>query len=537
MISIKKLISKRATTILQRFPRHLDLTREDKVFAQVVNSLARELDVKTMQIGRVRKSHRIGQADEVRDLLLLAKLHDLQPIRFDLVRLRQDVLINIANALVADGINPDVQEEMALDIQNLLGIVDLGPYASDYTSLSKALLKMTGYKSCIDILRHQIQELIRIHLAGNTSVRSLLEASAAYLNLKVDRIVHVGNDYWHIAQCKELIKVPPKDETATQSSAVDDWLAIEENPIKKTTTEPVELTHGAKYKVLRNGFDPVQVQVSITGIEDRTFFPMIVDIDKGHGLYYADSIEDGQTITFTADGRVLLDGAEVDNKAFSFTGAVFAEDTGINEASPLEFAFCNEHGTSPHGQCGVFVKTVPVENGFSAEMPHTGGLSPAVTLAIGATNLQFFVRVAHFGVKNSSLTIEDLPAVESYSAGLFDTSVFAKDKTGAGADEPAAIIGFEWQEREAFKAIVWLPSRFEIYDRQRAENEPSLAERLASLLDRHRAAGISLEVKYASDLWELPNGYITDLDSPESYKSIIAGSRLWNTGSPQPINQ
>ncbi len=536
MISIEKLISKRANTILQRFPRHLDLTREDKLFAQVVNGLARELDVKTMQIGRVRKSHRLGHADEIRDLLLLAELHDLQAIRFDLVRHRIDVLTDTAKALVADGIDPTVQEETALIIQKLLCIVDLGPYASDYPALSKSLLKMTGYQSQLEILRYQIKDLIRIHRDGNGSVRSLLEASAAYLHLQVDQITHMGDDYWHIAKCRDLLALTTKDKTGSRPVTGDDWLALEENPIKKTTIDPEQFAHADKRKILRNGFDPVPVKISITGIEDRTCFPMIVDIDKGHGLYFAGMVEDGETLEFTADGRVLLDGAEVDNSALSFTGAVFAADIGVDKASPQQFAFCNEHGTSPHGQCGVFVETEPVKTGFSAQMPHTGGLCPAITLGIGATNLQFFVRVAHFGYKKTTLPQKKMPAVESFSAGHYDRSVFAKDETGAGAEAAAALIDFEWQEKEAFKVIVWLPSRFESFDQQKAEGEPSLPERLASLLDRHKAAGISLEVKYASDLWELPNGYITDLDSTESYKSITAGSRLWNTGSPQPIN-
>lgn len=534
MISIDRPISKRATTILQRFPRHLDLTREDKLFARIVNGLARELDVKTMQLGRVRKSHRLGQADEIRDLLRLAALHDLKPIRFDLVRLRHDVLMDLAGIMTAEGVDPSIQEETAAAVQALLGVVNLGPYSSDYTALSQALLDMTGYQSCLSITRHQVQELIRIHRAGNGSVRSLLEACAAYLHLRVSHIAHVGDDYWHIAHCKDRMALPSKDRIDSGPAADDDWLALEENPMKKTTIDPGGFVHGGKRKIVRNGFDPVPVTVFVTGIEDRTCFPMIVDTGKGHGLYYAGIVADQQTLAFTADGRVLLDGEPADNNAFSFTGAVFAEETEVTEAAPLEFAFCNEYGTTPYGQCGVFVETTPVKTGFSAEMPHTGGLSPAVILAVGATNLQFFVRTGHWGTRVTTPSAGDLSAVESYSAGHFDSSVYALDETGAGAEEPAALLGFEWQEREAFKAVVWLPSRFEGYDRQKAEDELSLADRLVYLLDRHRAAGISLEVRYASDLWELPKGYVTHMDSPESYKSITAGSRLWNTGSPQP---
>ncbi len=535
MILLEKLISKRATTILERFPRHLDLTREDKVFAQVVNSLARELDIKTLQIGRVRKSHRLGQADEIRDLLLLAGLHNLRPIRFDLVHLRHDALIAVANILGDTGADAASKEAAVKDLRPLLALADLGTYAADLSSLVPALLELTGYASCLGILRHQIQELIRIHRAGNGSVRSLLEASAAYLHLRVDHIAHVGEDYWHIAHCKDLMTLPPKEATDPAPATTDDWLALEENPFKKTTLAPEDFAHRDNRNILRNGFDPVPVTITITGIEDRTCYPMIVDTHKGHGLYYAGSVDDGQQLVFTADGRVLLNGVAADTRAFAFTGAVFAEDNGLSTALPTDFAFCNEHGTSPHGQCGTFVTTEPVTAGFSADLPHTGGVSPAITLAVGATNLQFFVRIAHFGSRTTQPQAERA-AVESYSAGHYDASLFALDATGAGSTEAAASIGFEWQEREAFKVRVWLPSRFARYDRDDEAEEPLLAARLGTLLDRHRAAGISLEVQYASDLWQLPYGYITDTDSPQSYKSITAGSRLWNTGSPQPTS-
>ena len=137
MIIREKLISKRATTILGRFPRHLDLTREDKVFAHIVNSLARELDIKTMQVGRVRKSHRLGQADEIRDLLLLAGLHDLRPIRFDVVQLRHDALGSVATTLGDESATATEQEEAVTTLRKLLSLVDLGSYALDYSSLAE----------------------------------------------------------------------------------------------------------------------------------------------------------------------------------------------------------------------------------------------------------------------------------------------------------------------------------------------------------------------------------------------------------------
>ena len=534
MILQEKLISSRATTILSRFPRHLDLTREDKVFAQMVNGLARELDVKTLQIGRVRKSHRLGQAEEWRDLLLLAGLHDLKPIRFDIARLRLDEMARVAETLQQAGGDPTETKAAITRLRDLLALSNLGGYEIDPDGLVTALEELTAFPNRRNVLRSQIRELIRIHREGNGSVRSLLEACAAYLHLRVNRITHVGDDYWHIAHCSELMNLPLPQE-GDGPAVNEDWLALEENPFKKTTIDPTPMAHGDKYKIVRNGFDPVPAAISVTGIEDRTCYPMIVDVSKGYGLYYSGTVADGSVLEFTADGRVLLDGAPADNQAFAFDGAVFAEDTGLSKAGATEFAFCNDQGRTPQGQAGMFIETEPVAEGFSASLPHMGGLAPAITLAVGATNLQFFVRVAHAGVRTSA-PVSERGAVESYSGGHFDASVFALNATGAGAVEPAAEIGFAWQEREAFKVRVWLPSRLAAYDADIQAEDPTLMERLQPLLDRHRAAGIALDMQYASDLWQLPLGYVTDPDSPQSYRSITSGTRLWKTGSPQPTS-
>ena len=535
MIVRDKLISTRATTILSRFPRHLDLTREDKVFAQVVNGLARELDVKTLQIGRVRKSHRIDQAEAWRDLLLLAGIHDLRPIRFDIARLRLDALADVAATLKQAGGDTAATETAINRLRDLLALSDLGGYGTDHTGLLSALQDLTDFPSRRSVLRAQIKELIRIHRDGNGSVRSLLEASAAYLHLRVNRITHVGDDYWHIAYCSELLTLSAPDQGGAAPVVTEDWLALEENPFKETTIDPEPFAHGDTRKIVRNGFDPVPVTITITGIENRTCFPMIVDVGKGYGLYYAGTVDDGSVLQFTADGRVLLDDAPADNQAFAFTGAVFADDTGLSTAAPTEFAFCTDHGTAPYGQGGVFIETEPVSQGFSAALPHMGGLAPAITLAVGATNLQFFVRIAHCGVRTTA-PVTDRSAVESYSAGHFDRSLFALNASGAGAVEADAEIGFAWQEREAFKVRVWLPSRLAAYDSTIETDTPPLVDRLQPLLDRHRAAGIKLDIRSASDLWQLPHGYITDPDSPQSYTSITSGSRLWNSGSPQPTS-
>ena len=115
-----------------------------------------------------------------------------------------------------------------------------------------------------------------------------------------------------------------------------------------------------------------------------------------------------------------------------------------------------------------------------------------------------------------------------YNAGIFGESVFAE----LGDIPIVAKVGFSWKEREAFSLIVWIPDRFAVLD---IEDQPTVAERLEDLLDRHRAAGVKLVVRYTSDKWTLPEGVVRPADSTEAMGTAFLGSTLWPDGTPQII--
>ena len=70
--------SARANTILSRFPRHLALDAPGTLFGDVVDGLAGHLDRMLADLGRIRRAHRLLQAEEGRDLLQLAALHGMR---------------------------------------------------------------------------------------------------------------------------------------------------------------------------------------------------------------------------------------------------------------------------------------------------------------------------------------------------------------------------------------------------------------------------------------------------------------------------
>jgi hypothetical protein len=55
------------------------------------------------------------------------------------------------------------------------------------------------------------------------------------------------------------------------------------------------------------------------------------------------------------------------------------------------------------------------------------------------------------------------------------------------------------------------------------------------LLDRHRAAGVKLVVRYTSDKWTLSEGVLRLSDSTEAMGSALLGTTLWPDGTPQII--
>jgi hypothetical protein len=435
----------RTPSILGRFPQHLQADDPGKLFASVVDGLAFELDVKSSQLRRVRRSRAIADADEEPDLLLIAGLHGLRRQDFEILRRR----------LAA------VQQ---------------------------------AYGARLDHLRETIRAVVGLHRRGSGTIGALLGAAAAYLRLAVDNVVDADDDFWHVATCSD--RLTPSDEL--------DVIALEENPFQPKEIDPSPRRHGERFHTLRSGFDLVPVAVRIVGVEDRTVMPMIVNRDTGRGLVYVQSVPDGEELRFEADGRVTLGGTSAGRLAYAFHGAVFADADARDDR---DFAFDGE---------ATFAVTEPAPDAFEpgAVFPHSEALLPPPTMAVGETRWAFFVRAAHYAGDGGVLPLPTLVA------GVFDASVFEP------AGDAAAKIGFAWQDREPFAATLWVPKRFAELD---GENQVPVREVLRLLLDRHRAAGIHVYVKYADDSWGLGVGVLREQGSAEPIGTVVAGTRLPET--------
>jgi hypothetical protein len=524
----------RARVILGRFPRYMDADTPGKLFSAVVESLADGLETQTSQLGNIRRAHRLANAIEHIDLYRLAALHGLR---------EQDFIVLALRLAAVRGL---VETRAEGDLLTYLALPDdvFPPWPADATDpplsepdriaaaaerLAEALATLASYGSELDLLRARIRHVIALHRNGNGTVGALLGGAAANLDLDVEHIQHMADGYWHVATCRDRFRLirpePPATVPGTTSPLPGvDLVALEENPFVDKEIDPVERKHADRFSVLRPGFEPVFATVRVIGVEDHTVRPMVVNMDEGFGLVYHGVVPDGQELRFQTDGQVLLDGVDVDTFSWSFRGAVFATSDG----HPMNFVFAEEGEDAESDRVGTFAVTAPTQDAFAPSFvwPRPGGALDATEIAVGETRFAYFVQQGHFGGVEEGADVFALPVPV---AGEFDGSVWAPPP---GPGPTAGKVGFEWSEREPFAVRVWIPKRFAALD---VEGQTEVRERVRVGLDRHRAAGVHVYVDYASDLWTLGSGVLTDLLEEASAEGLIVnGTVLWADGTEQP---
>ncbi len=521
----------RTRTILGRFPRHLEVDAPGKLFADVVDELGLELDVKSRQLARVRRSHALGDADQERDLRLLGGLHGFRDEDFDILRLRLDAAGAVRATLVDPSSTPADRSAASAKLLDLLGLrddafpewpgeADAGPAQA---RLAAALATLVSYRSRLEALRGSLRSVIELGRIANGTITALLGAAAAYLTLEPAAVTDAEDGYWHVATGHDLLRLtrpePPGSRPATTVAVPQaDLLALEENPLRQQDSDPIDRRHGDWFQMLRSGFEAVPTTVRVIGVQDRTVWPMVVNVDAGFGVVFTGSVPDGRELRFESDGRVTLAGASVARLCVSFSGGVFADAAKANALHDFVFA-----GDSVSRPVATFAVTAPVADGFdpATQFPHSEGLLEPAQLPVGPSRWAFFVRSGSYG--RTADTPADELAIPVFNAAAFDGSVFQPD-TSTGAPSSGKI-GFSWLEHEPFAVRLWIPRRFSALD---APGEVPVAERLRLTLDRHRAAGIHVYVQYADDRWTLPGGIIRDVGSDEPLGTVVSGTALWS---------
>jgi hypothetical protein len=383
-------------------------------------------------------------------------------------------------------------------------------------------------RKLMDGIRKRIRAICSIHARGNGTVRAMIDGAANALDLDVTAISHHPDRYLHIAAVKDRLRVqfPVVEGEKTVSRDFEpatEGLLIEENPQVMATTGPVARMHAERFNVTRRGFERSILRVHVTGLEQRTFGPMLVNRDEGHGVGFSHSVPDGEVLQFTEEGRVLLGSSDVTSLAFGWKGACFGEAGGGHRH---DFVFAGE-GVAGDRVASFAQATPPgaLDSGFA--FPHSGVSLPMPGISLGETRFASFFQEAHFSrpapgpVEPVVQRVAPRPAV-----GFLDGSVFAPGPSETR--RPAAQITLEWQERRAFWVNVWIPRRFRKLTPDDEEGTVT-RDRIAVALNRFRPSGVRVGVEFLDDRWVLGRGVIQSADSEDvAPAGPGAGTALWD---------
>jgi hypothetical protein len=298
-------------------------------------------------------------------------------------------------------------------------------------------------------------------------------------------------------------------------------LGIEENPLRREGDEPRDWRSGESFAVLRRGFGRVMLRASVTGVEDRTVAPMLVNRDEGHGIAWAGTVPDGATLVFGEDGHARLDGVDVTSRAWAWRGACFA-GSDDDPLRPRDWVFAGPG--APAARVATFAVATPA-GAFAADFPfpHAGHPVPMPGVGLGKTRFAFFTQEAHFsGVEPGTEPPRPAPPVPRTEVGFADGSVFHPGP--AGSRPVAARIALSWLEHEAYAVRVLLPARFRALYGDDPDGEATL-RRVERALERHRPAGVDVRAEYLEDRWILGGGAMTAGADP--LLDLRGGTVLW----------
>ena len=196
-------MSDRTRQILARFPAHLEAARPGKQFTAAVGALADDLDVLSAALAAVRRAHRLAHADTLIDVLRLGALHGLAKAEIGVLFLRVAQLQGLAGQLEqAAGSSATDRDRWAQALLDLAGIEGPDPRLALFAplgaegeppdldsaarTLAATIRAMTASQQVVEAARVRVQQLCRIHAAGNGTVRALLLGAANALDLELD---------------------------------------------------------------------------------------------------------------------------------------------------------------------------------------------------------------------------------------------------------------------------------------------------------------------------------------------------------------
>lgn len=561
-------LSGRATKVLGRFPQHLEAAAKGKLLAATVNTVVRDQDIQAADTQQIRIAHRVFEAKQISDLLLLAGLHGIRKSDMAILYARQqkacDLLMQIKLNIDAEGdeaersrLAESLLNLFALNDTNLLGLFSaVDPESTDF-DLIDAIDKLVPFaneycqtNTLLEAIRTRIVEICAIHNKGNGTIAALLRGAANLLDLNIGPIEHSEDRYWHAAPVHDRLSIRHLNENggAQAIAPSTEYFGIEENPKATAERGPTPRKHAELFHYLRKGFEDAVLEINIQGMGNRTLSPMFVNRDQGHGVGFFGIVPDGQSLIFTQGGRAVLNGSDVTSRCYAWQGACFAENAAeILDSGPSistdrnDFVFADANKPdSVNSNTAHFVNVTPAGAlGRSALLPHAGASLPMPNIGIGKTRFAYFVQHGHFSalIANTAVPLaSDYPSdvfaskplvvrdhielvTPRFGAGFADASVFATRGNNAETDA-AGKLSLRWLERQAYKVKLLIPNRFRLFD---DSNGNKIKDLVKQGVKRFRPAGIDVEVDFVEPFWLIGDaalpGELSDISAIDQIRS------------------
>lgn len=513
-------MSSRPTQILQRFPAHLEPARPGKQLYSTVEGLAEDLDVLAADLAAVRRSHRLKDADTLRDLLLLAGLHGLDRDMMSVFLARAARVRALAKymeqAVAAhDTANRDLSAEYLFTLWHTGGapggLPRLSFYAPPYVppalpdldaaalALARAARDSVSSVALLEAARAKLAEISRIHVHGNATVQAVLEATVNALDMDIDAdrnaatmaalvnrpnglvdltrtdgYFHSTDRYVHLTWARDRLQPAPRQVPSSTPGAPPDLVplpydsevvGIQENPvdpgIAAGTSGPGvvgPVTDKALFPVMRRGFQIEKLKIRIKGLNGLTKDLQFVHRDEGKGLCFHAQVPDERTLTIDEDGNFTLEGVDVMDNAFLWEGGCFGD---ASDPSVRDWCFGGP-GLPAGAKVASFATTTPpgmLDAG--AVFPHPKVKLKGVKIYLGLNRFAFFVKQP------------------------------PQDPT-----KPVADITLTWPEHQPHVMTLWIPGRF-FWPPSYPPGQPpdeTVAQKLMRALEHFRAMGIHVQV-------------------------------------------
>ncbi len=291
-------------------------------------------------------------------------------------------------------------------------------------------------------------------------------------------------------------------------------VGIEENPLLDKCEGPHPRSHGGRFTLKRRGFGISRLRVQVTGVENRTVGPLLVNRDVGAGVGFAGTIPDGQVLEFGEEGRVTLEGVDVTPLAYFFAGAVFADAAERRDRDDFHF-----DGPGNSNRAAVFTVATPLGAlDREALLPSAGNPVGALPLGTGETRFSFFTHVAYLGTRMAAPPPESRTVTPRPFIAIAGDSVFAGTPLTTSA--ASANVTLRWREHEGYALRVIIPQRFEVLSSPTAD----VRELVKAALARVRPAGVELRVDYLDESWRLGVGMLPTADASDPLNRLRGGT-------------